>query len=84
VVRDFLTRNSDDGPIEFESRVGNFLLALFEKATETLTTKKLGDDQFTRIKQFREFMSKDQHMGAAGLGRLDFYKGVVSLAQTVR
>ncbi|KAI0253775.1 hypothetical protein BJV78DRAFT_1152633 [Lactifluus subvellereus] len=30
----------------------------------------------------REFMSKDQHMGAAGLGRLDFYKGVVSLAQT--
>ena len=44
----------------------------------------LGPNQSTRVEKFREFMSKDQHMGSAGTDRVRFYDGVVSQARKVR
>jgi hypothetical protein len=37
----------------------------------------------TRIRKFREFMSKDQHMESAGSERIYFYGCVVKRAESV-
>ena len=80
IVRDFLTGGGIE-PQDVSCRIGNFLIALLEVTKEVIP--ELGDDQFTRIKGFREFMSKDQHMESAGSLRIGFYKKVVALAETV-
>ena len=62
--------------------MGSFLLALFEKTTETVGG--MGGNISTRIIEFRDFMSKNQKMELAGKERRNFYLGVVQRAREVR
>jgi hypothetical protein len=72
----FLTEHSH---VDASSRVGSFLLALFEQITETV--RGMGGN---RIIEFRDFMSRNQSMESAGLDRLGFYTDVVQRARKVR
>lgn len=66
-----------------EPRVRNFLIALFEETAKTIAKFGENENMTTRIRKFREFMSKDQHMESAGSERIYFYGCVVKRAESV-
>ncbi|KAH9179801.1 hypothetical protein EDB89DRAFT_2238751 [Lactarius sanguifluus] len=78
-VRNFLT---DGGRVIPHSSarylIQHFLLALFDKTAVVL--KKMGPTKSERIRNFRDFMSKDQSMGSAGKNRNKFYEEVIAKA----
>lgn len=93
-LRNFLTACSIKVPVdgkndeftEFkdpECRVGYFLVELFKKTAEMVKVEGMGNDKASRIRKFREFMSKDQSMDSAGAGRLMFYQDVIRRANKV-
>ncbi|KAI9445890.1 hypothetical protein H4582DRAFT_1901738 [Lactarius indigo] len=76
-VRNFLTRR--DGVNSPVSLIQHFLLALFNRTKETL--ERMDSTKSGRIREFREFMSKDQTMHSPGGGRSEFYDGVIAQAR---
>jgi hypothetical protein len=84
-VRDFLSGvgETPEGSAKLAySRACNFLLALFTKTKETITTLN-GCNKAERIKEFREFMSDGQSMRHAGENRQRFYSDVITRARDV-
>ena len=83
-VRDFLTQDNNIGYEDAKSLVRHFLIALFSRTAETI--KRFGNkkDKASRIRDFRDLMSKDQRMHSPGSVRREFYKEVVAHAQSVR
>ncbi|KAH9021093.1 hypothetical protein EDB83DRAFT_2320509, partial [Lactarius deliciosus] len=76
-VRNFLTRH--DGVHSALSLMQHFLLALFSRTKATL--ERMGSTKSGRIREFREYMSKDQTMHSSGGNRSDFYDGVIAQAR---
>jgi hypothetical protein len=63
-----------------KSRVGCFLVALFEETAEKIKHK---DIKGNPIAEFRKFMSMGQSMAAPGKQREEFYNRVISKAAEV-
>ena len=66
---------------EASSLVRNFLFALFEKTTQAV--KDFGGDKGTRIRKFRDSMSRVRHIESAGSYRVEFYENDIGKARKV-